>query len=52
MKIRETIRNTIKFVNNDELSVRHMKILVAITLGFVAGLGILSYLVVFVFGGY
>jgi len=41
MKVRESLENVRQFVNDDELTVRHMKILVAITLGFVAGLGIL-----------
>ncbi len=52
MNIRETVENVAAFIDNEELTPRHMKILVGITVGTLAVLGIVSYLVVFVYLGY
>lgn len=52
MGLRDTLENVGAFVDNEELTPRHMKILVGITVGTLAVLGIVSYLVVFVYLGY
>lgn len=52
MGIRKTVEEIGEFVDNDELTVRHMQILIAITVGFVVSFGVVAYAIVFVFLGY
>lgn len=51
MKVRELIENTGAFIDNEELTPRHMMTLVAITVGTIVVFGVISYLVVFVYLG-
>jgi hypothetical protein len=52
MGVRKTVEEIGEFMDNEELTVRHMKILIAITAGFVVGFGVAAYAVVFVLLGY
>jgi hypothetical protein len=51
VRLKDISQNVGEFINNEELTPRHMKILVAITFGSIVVFGIVSYLVVFVYLG-
>ncbi len=52
MGIRDTLEDIGAFIDNEDLTPRHMKILIGVTVGTLVVLGIVSYLVVFVYLGY